>query len=81
MLDPDSLVATRSEPPKDERFVIVYDTDLRKPACVLLQAAMGGDLRAFRRFFGSASEWLVALTPGMKRISGTAEEWARVARG
>ena len=74
------MATTRSEPRKDERFVIVYDTDLRRPACVLIQAAMGGGLRAFRHFFGNAAEWLVALTPGMKRVSGTAEEWAKVSR-
>jgi hypothetical protein len=75
------LMATMSDPAKDERFVIVYDTDLRRPACVLLQAAMGGDLTAFRRFFGSSSDWLVAPTPGMKRIRGTAEEWVKVSAG
>lgn len=74
------MATTMSEPQRGERFVIVYDTDLRRPACVLIQAAMGGDLRAFRYFFGNAAEWLVALTPGMKRVSGTAEEWAKVSR-
>lgn len=48
MLDQDSLVATMSESPKDERFVIMYDADLRKPACVLLQAAMGGGPASFQ---------------------------------
>lgn len=37
----DSQVPTMRKPAKDERFVIVYDTDLRRPACVLLQAVNG----------------------------------------
>ena len=54
---------------------IVYDIELRRPACVLLQAAMGGDTNAFNRHFGGYSEcWLIAPTPDMRRFIATEEE-------
>lgn len=62
------------------RLPILYDTELRRPGCVLLQAVAGGDPEAFRRFFGGADDWLVTPTPGMRLMYGTEEEWARECR-
>lgn len=63
-------------------ITLLYDVELRRPACVLLQAAAGTDYRDifFQRLFPSET-WLVFPTPGMRRLSGTREEWERVARG
>ena len=58
------------------KIVMAYDCDLKRPACVLLQAVMGGDSSAVSRFFGAES-WLLAPTPGMRLIAGTAEEWKK----
>lgn len=63
-----------------EKIKILYDTDLRRPACVLLQAVAGGNRDAFMKYFGGSENWLVAPTPGMKLISGTPEEWEVVSR-
>ena len=60
-------------------ITLLYDTQLRRPACVLLQAVAGGDMNALNRLF-DASVWLLAPTPGMKRITGTDEEWERAAK-
>lgn len=59
--------------------MLVYDTDLRRPACVLIQAIAGGDRGTLMRLF-DAETWLVNPTPGMKCIRGTREEWEKVAR-
>lgn len=64
----------------EPRFAILYDTELRRPACVLLQAVAGGDRAAFQRYFGGAEDWLTFPTPGMKLIHGTDAEWRRVSR-
>jgi hypothetical protein len=59
--------------------IIVFDFTRMRPACVLLQAVMGGDTVAFKRHFGGDRNWLLAPTPGMKPWRGTEEQWERVA--
>lgn len=57
--------------------VIVFDMKLMKPGCVNLQAAMGGgvvDRNFFMRHFDS-QKWLVHITPDMKRMRATREQW------
>ena len=61
---------------KPARFAFVYDCTLKRPACVLLQAAMGGSTYELWRFFDESS-WLLEPTPGMAVIVGTEEEWKR----
>lgn len=63
-----------------EKIVLMYDTDLRRPGCVLLQAAHGCDTGAFRRFFMDSEHWLVNHTPGLKRIAGTEAEWTMASK-
>ncbi len=60
-----------------KNIVLVYDTDLKRPACVLLQAAYGADHGLLYRFF-DAKTWLLAPTPGMRKLSATAEQWQKV---
>ena len=48
-------------------LALVYDADLRRPGCVLIQAAMGGSTSAAQLF--STASWLLAPTPGMKVYS------------
>jgi hypothetical protein len=43
---------------------LAYDTDLCRPGCVLLQAAMGGSTEAAQLF--DTKSWLLAPTPGLK---------------
>lgn len=43
---------------------LVFDTELRRPACVLLAAAFGGDPELAEKF--PTETWLLAPTPGMQ---------------
>lgn len=60
------------------KVALIFDVEQRRPACVLIQAVAGcpGDLVS--QLFNDES-WLVAPTPGMRRIEGTREEWGRLA--
>lgn len=62
-----------------DQFVVVMDMKQRRPACVLLQAAMGGDPAVVRELFYS-EKWLISPTPDMKRIAGTMEQWRGMAK-
>jgi len=42
---------------------IAYDCELKRPGCVILQAAMGGSSEAAKMF--PAESWLVAPTDGL----------------
>lgn len=42
---------------------IAYDCELRRPGCVILQAAMGGSSEAAKMF--PVESWLVAPTDGL----------------
>lgn len=61
-------------------MTLLYDVTLRRPACVLLQAASGCDYAALGRLGFPSRTWLVNSTPGMRRIEGTEEEWRAVAK-
>lgn len=43
---------------------IAYDCELYRPACPILQAALGGDVAMASRF--DADYWLIEPTPGLK---------------
>lgn len=66
-----------SEP---DKVIMVYDTKLLAPACVLIQAAHGcGTMsEAFGLF--KSEHWLTAPTPGMRTIAGTMDEWRKAAK-
>ena len=51
---------------------IAYDCDLRRPGCVILQAALGGSTEAAKRF--PSETWLVAPTKGLKLYPVTSEQ-------
>lgn len=48
---------------------IAFDTKLRRPACVILQAVMGGDPYVGNRF--PSETWLLFPTPDMKVYEAT----------
>ena len=58
---------------------LLYDTELRRPACILLQAIAGGDRQGLYRYFRS-EQWLTEPTPGMRMVEGPPEEWERVGK-
>lgn len=58
---------------------LIFDVDLMRPGCVLLQAAGGGDRDLLMALFPSET-WLDAPTDGMGRYVGTDEEWEQIAR-
>ena len=65
----------------DELIGFVIDTKLRRPACVLLQAALGGPYKSglFGQLFGH-QHWLIIMTPDMHIVRGTREQWERFAK-
>jgi len=66
--------------PREERFPILFDMDLMRPGCAILQVLANADRAAFDRFFGGAPGWLTEMTPGMKVYLGTAEQWEFASR-
>jgi hypothetical protein len=65
-------------PSTTDSIVLVYDTDLKAPACALIQAAYGCSSRQLHRFF-EPKHWLVAPTPGMRKLAATDEQWYKAA--
>lgn len=59
------------------QIIIVIDAKLKRPACPLLQAVMGGNIHAPNLF--TAASWLTSPTPDMKRYATTKEELERFA--
>ena len=57
---------------------MLYDVDLMRPGCVLLQAACSGDQHALTRMFPPET-WLVSPTPGLMMRAATEEQWQMVA--
>ena len=60
-----------------DSITLLYDTDLRRPACILLQACAGLDGYKLYDLGFDPRDWLTAPTPGMRRITGTLEQWER----
>jgi hypothetical protein len=62
----------------DEEIVLVFDTKLKRPGCVLLQAIGGcGHNNHFMEML--FDNWLTAPTPDMRRIRGTRAQWEKLA--
>jgi hypothetical protein len=55
---------------------LAYDAALRRPACVLIAAGLGGDTRATMEF--PSETWLVSLTDGMRVYEVSEELLARL---
>lgn len=73
---------TTSSGPESNLITLLFDPARRAPACVLLQAVAGlwhGPAVSVLRLF-SADTWLVEPTPGLRRVSGTRQQWEKVAR-
>lgn len=62
-----------------ELMELVYDTDLKRPACVLLQAVFGCGASPEALHFFEPQDWLTHPTPGMKKLSGDESLWRQVA--
>jgi len=58
---------------------LIVDVKLKRPACVLIQAAGGGNMSTLNRHFDSEC-WILAPTKDMRMVAGTNEEWARFAK-
>lgn len=64
-----------------DEIVLVFDTKLRRPACVLLQALYGcGHNNGFLQMTFDAQDWLTSPTEDMVRISGSREQWEQLAK-
>lgn len=58
--------------PAEKRYRVVYDPVLKRPGCVLLAAALGGDYHTANRF--RTEDWLLAPTPDMGVFVVTADQ-------
>ena len=65
---------------ENEKRVLLVDMKTKRPGCVLLQAAVGGDTGLLKRVFMDSSIWETGLTPDLKMVRGTEEEWKRFAQ-
>lgn len=73
------MAANSKTDPAEHREILVFDLNLKAPACVLIQAAFGcGSNPSALRHFDSR-HWITTLTPGMKKVAGTDEQWQRAA--
>ena len=62
-----------------DKIRVVMDVVQRRPACVLLQAAMGGD-HAFVSAVFAADSWLITPNENMRLVEATKEQWKEIAR-
>lgn len=58
---------------------LVVDVKRRRPGCVNLQAAMGGDGTLLRRLFDS-QDWVTDHIDDLRVIFGTEEQWRAFSR-
>jgi hypothetical protein len=56
-------------------YTLLYDPVQRRPGCVLLQAVAGADMAFFNEVFGGADNWIINMTPGLRRVTATRAEW------
>jgi hypothetical protein len=58
---------------------IAFDTKLRRPGCVLIQTALGGDVpQALFASLFPAESWVLAPTPDMQVYEATDDQLARL---
>ena len=69
-----------TRPGEGDLIPILFDMELMRPGCAILQVLAGADRAAFGKYFGGSDRWLTYATPGMKVYRGTAEQWAMAAR-
>lgn len=60
-------------------MTIVFDCELRRPACPILQAIFGGDQGIAKSF--PPETWLLVPTPGMKPYLVTQEQLQKLVQG
>lgn len=67
-------------PQDEELLVLLADVRLRRPGCVLLQAARGcAEASRFVSETFDSEDWLLAPTPDMRPVGGTREQWKALA--
>ena len=59
----------------DDRKTIFFDMTARKPLCVLLQAALGGDVYFFRNLLFPSDLWVLHTQGDVKAVHLTEKEW------
>jgi hypothetical protein len=59
---------------EDETIPLVVDVVERRPACVLLQAGMGGTSRLISALFDPPT-WVLAPNENLFMVRGTMEQW------
>lgn len=69
-----------TRPGDPDLIPILFDMELMRPGCAILQVFAGADRTAFGKYFGGSDRWLTYTTPGMKVYRGTAEQWEKAAR-
>jgi hypothetical protein len=62
-----------------KQTILVYDFDLKRPACPILQAVSDCDNQSPAFHYFDAEDWLITPTPGMRKVAGTDEEWRKAA--
>ena len=60
----------------EKTYDLVVDVATKRPGCVLLQAAYGGDNQLVSALFDTA-DWVLAPTAKMAMVNGTREQWER----
>lgn len=61
-----------------EKTKALYDPNTGKIACVLVQAAMGGN--SFIPNLFKTDDWELTPTPNMKMMSATRSQWDQIAK-
>mgnify|MGYP001608598208 CR=1 FL=1 len=62
----------------NEKITLLFDTKQKKPGCMILQAIAGCD--QFNQFLQMTfTDYETSITPDMKRITGTREQWEKLA--
>lgn len=61
-------------------IALVVDTQLRRPGCVLLQAAFGcGENNRFMATLFDAADWVISPSEHLAVVRGTSEQWRKLA--
>lgn len=67
-----------SDPQEPKTYRVVMDVATKRPACVILQAALGGDSSAASLF--DSRHWLVQPTPTMQLFAASREDLTKASK-
>ena len=60
----------------EKTYKLLVDVATKRPGCVLLQAACGGDNHLVSALFAPA-DWVLSPTDKMAMVEGTRDQWER----